>query len=687
MAIGTGSWDFEILAADGVTWLPFAILPEIAEDGTRKNKTFTEAIASQTSQEPLSEWLEPKVQEDWSGGVGVSYDVALGLDTFSSPGYVFPAGEAQDIVVPGLYDSPSPIIAIVEFDAKLWVGQRGDGTANTGRVLASNDKTGVGGGAFFNSLNLGIGEYLRDLFVAPNQDGQLHLWATSSDVDGEHGRLHRFLSSIPGWASTAAGEFGAWGRNRTVSVWWQDEDGVGAQRLVSLSSNRGHLSYTRPGLDPMLGASWVEGVRTGMAQPGGELVAARRHVWINGRDNLFDFDELGNSPALTGYTALHQGNGVCVAYMDGYVYRSLGQGLDRVRVDQGPILQEVPGICTPGYATRSESSWTVGWPTALQPWNGGMLCAMFSLLEGRPAIYWGRDRTYAGVETANPLVWHGPFAFAADEPATVTRMGLAETEVASQTRLWVATWTTSQNASPKLAWISLPTTGSAFANLRGFGAHRYHDGQGGSGIWQRYGRLELLPDTVGDKGSEKFIYQQTIGSLNLSLQAPVTRFATYTRANPAPTSTVWGDGINIVTSPTQTYVPNQTRGNKLQVRIDFFQAAGGADPPIPAVLDSLRTTYFRAAPDVDTISVDVEYGPGVLGVANPDWGSGGLSVDAQTDALLALCRGDRTTLRDRNDARWTVKLKHALPRVSTLTDTEYGKRLAARLVIAKLARL
>jgi len=568
-------------------------------------------------------------------------------------------------------------------ESALFVAQLGDGTANTGRVLVSSDKTGTGAGAFANSLNLGANEYVRDLFVAPDHNGSRFLWATSGDENADNGRLHQYDAGTGIWTSTAAGEFGTWGRNRTVTVWWQDEEGVGAQRMVTISSNRAHIAYTRPGLDPMDGASWIEGVRTGSHQPGGELVAARRHVWLNGRDNLFDIDELGNSPAMTGYTALHQGNGLCCAYLDGFVYRSLGQGLDRVRVDQGPILQEVPGICTPGWGTKSESEWTVGWATALHPWNGGMLCAMFSLLQGRPAIFWGRDRTYAGVDTANPLVWHGPFAFAPDEAATVSRMLISETALPSQTRLWVATWTTSQDAAPKLSWISMATSGSVFANLRGFGRHRYANGAASS-IWQKYSRLELLPDTVGDKGSEKFIYQQTVGSLNLGTPTDATKLTSYTRADPLPTDTAWGTGADIVDTPTQTITPAQTRGHKIQQRIDFFSPQGGATPPIPAVLDSLRTTYFRAAPDVNVISLEVEYGPGVFNFRNADWGSSGLSVDAQTEATLALCRGDRTTLRDRQDNRRVIKLKQSLPRITTLTDTPYGKRIAAKLVIADL---
>lgn len=685
MSISTGSADFEIQALDG-TWLPFSLLPEVADDGTRKPKTFTSAIAAQTSDAPLSEWLEPKVQEDWSGGVGVSYNIALGLDTFSSPGYVFPGGASADVVLPALHNSPTPVIAIAEFVDKLWVGQKGDGTASTGRAMVSSDKTGVGAGAFANSLLLGAGEVLADLFVAPDHDGNLRLWAASSDLNGDNGRLHNYDNGTGVWISTAAGEFGTWGRNRTVSVWWQDEDGVGAQRMVTLSSNKGHISYTRPGVDPMLGSSWVEGVRTGTAQPGAELVAAKRHVWVNGRDNLFDFDELGNSPALTGYPGLHEGTGLCCAYLDGFVYRSLAQGLDRVRVDQGPILQEVPGICTPGWNTRSESPWTAGWVTSLLPWNGGMLCAMYSLLESRPAIYWGRDRTYEGVETGNPLVWHGPFAFSATEEGGVTRMGIAQSGTRSRMRLWVSTWSTSQTEAPTLSWISLPTVGSAFVNLRGLGVHTYADGAGSS-IWQTYSRMELLPDTVGDKASMKHIYQQAVGSLNLGNPTAATKLVSYTRSDPSPTETAWGSGTDITSGPTAIITPATTSGNKIQQRIDFFSPQGASAPPVPAVLDSLRTTFFRAAPDVDTWTLEVEYGPGVFGLRNNDWGNNGLSVDDQTEKTLELCRGDRTTLRDRNDQRYSIKLKHSLPRVTTLTDTPYGKRIAARLVIAKLAVL
>jgi hypothetical protein len=694
MPAGTSATaDFELQAPDG-TWMPFSLLLEVNREGVRQPKSFSEAIAAQTADAPLSEWLEPFIRESFAGGIGIDYDVALGCDAFTSPGYVFPGGAATDVVLPAASNSSSPIVAFAELQDSFWCAQRGTGAAGTARLMVSTNKTGTGSGAFQNGLQLTAGEYFRDLLVAPDHQHVLRLYATSSDVDGNNGRLHRWLGGAANnWASTPLpgqpGSFGANGRNRMVSVWWQDQDAVGAVRLVTLSSNAGHISYTRPEQDPMDALSWIEHVATGTSQPGGELVAARRRVWINGRDNLFDLDELGNSPALTGYTALHEGNGQCVAYHNGFVYRSLGQGLDRVDVSDSGVLQEAPGLCTPGYLTRAESGHLVGWATALQPWNGGILCAMFSLIHGRPGIYWGKDRREVGVETPNPLVWHGPFAWAENEAATVTRMAISETPLPSLTRLWAATWTTSQNAPPKLSWISLPTSGGAFANLRANGSHRYARGAPGSGsIWQQSSQLHLLPQTLGDKGSVKHLYQHTYGSLNLSRPDTNTQLRVYTRADPPPDSLEWGAAASVTESPTQTITPTDVvSGNKLQHRIDLFSPQGDATPPIPAVLDSIRTTCFRTAPDVDTWTLDVEYGPGVIQLTGGDWGNRGISVQQQTDALLEVCRGGRTILRDRSDRRWSVKVKHALPRVRQMTNGVYGERMQARLVVANLGQL
>lgn len=675
----SADWDFEIQALDG-TWLPLMLVLQADEHGVRQPKEFAEAIAAAATDEPLSEWLDPRPQESWFGGIGIDYDVAPGCDTFTSPGYVFPGGQAVDVAVTTSQNTASPIVAMTEFNSMFWVAQRGTGVASSARVMVSTDKTGVGAGALINSLNLGVGEYIRDMTVAQDGNGNLRLYVSSSDVDGATGRLHAHDGTA--WTSTAVNAFAANGRNRMAAVWWTDQDGITGQRLVAISSNHAHISYTKANSNPMIPSNWIEGVRTGSAQPGGELVAARKHVWINGRDNLFDINEVGESPSLTSYTPLQQGNGLCVAYLDGWVYRSFGQGIDRVRVDQGAVLQEAPNICTPGWGTKAESPWLIGWATALLIWNGGLLCATHSVIESKPAIYWGKDRSHIGVETPNPLVWHGPFAIG---PAntTVSRMAITEIGLTNEVWLWAATFLTDQASAPTLARISLPGAGGAMANLRGGGAHRYADGAG-SGQWQPYSRLELLPDTVDDKAATKHIHQITYGTLNLGSPTASTRLEVYTRADPVPGSGAWGSAQTVAVSPTASVTPVAASGNKVQNRVDLFSPSGAATPAKPAILDSIRPEYWKTVPDVDAWTFDAEYGPGVVSLSNMDWANRGLSVDAQTDALLALCRGGRTVLRDRQDRRRTVKVKHALPRKTTLIDGPYGKRMTVRLTLADL---
>lgn len=677
MPLTTADADLVLTATDGVTELPLMLVLEHDDKGIRQPKRWDEALDASDANTPLQEWLEPVVQEFWFGGVGVDYDVALGLDTFSSPGYILPGGAAFDVDLPASGNSNSPINDIVEFDGDVWVAQQGSTTV-AGRVIRIVDGTA----APANSLTLTVGEYVRGMIATHDDDNNAILLVGSTDVNGASGRLHMWDGSGL-WTSTAPGAFGGAGRGRMAQVWWETEDGLGGMRLVSVASNRGHISYTKPNSDPMDPASWIDFVATGSTQPGGDLVAARRHIWYNGRDNLFDLDEQGNSPALTSYTPLHQGNGLAVAYLDGYVYRSLGQGLDRVKVDAASVVQENPGLCTPGYLTRSESPWTTGWTTALLPWNGGLLCATYSLQMSRAAIWWGKDRNVVGVETPNPMVWHGPYAINSEQ-STVSRMLATDISLSSETRLWAATWTTSQAAPPKLSWISLPTTGGALSNLRTSGAHRYADGAG-SGVWQPFARLETLPDTAGDKASMKHINDVAIGSLGLGDPDEDTRIEVSTRADPTPSQTTWGSAQTVDTSPTETFTPDTLSGNKIQHRFDFYSPSGAATPPKPAILDSIRTTYFKISPDVDTWTFEVEYGEGVGALSNSDWGNRGQSVEWYTDRLLELCRGGRTTLRTRDDRRWVVKVKHLLPRASTLHEGQYGRTVRARITMAKLS--
>lgn len=676
MPITSSVADIELI--DGSTVLPLMLVRARKSDGSEADEPITiqEALVASGAGAPLSEWLEPHIIEDWSSGIGLAYDVALGCDTFSAPGYVFPGGAGVDVTLPATNTSGTQLVAFADYGGDLFVAQRGNGTANTGRVMRS-----VGGtAAFADSLLLGAGEYLKDLLCAANGAGAYRLFASSSNVTDGSGRLHAWDGAA--WTSTAALAFGTNGRNRMVRVYWEGEDGVGDWRVVTYADSNGHISYTRPGGDPMTPADWIEGVKVGGGEAMDLLAVARRHVYLVSPENTYDLDELGNSPALTSYTPHHRGNGRACIYFDGFVYRSLGTGLDRIRVDQGPILQERPGLCSPGWATKAESEWLTGYATAFATYLGGLLVATFSAPLSSAGIFWGVPREINGVETPNPMVWHGPYAVS--QPGVdVTKMHVTSTDnTPSSTRLWVAVFPNTQVDPPTLSWISLPSPSGAMADIRGGGGHTFATGAG-SGMWNRTCQLWGLANTFKDKGSVKEIYQHTVGSRGLGTPAG-TKLTIYSRSDPAPASVAWGTGRDITVGPTEDSTPAVTRGNKIETRIDLFSPGGTASPPKPAILDSLRTTVWRTAPDLDTWTFDVIYGDGVYGLSNGHWPSQSRDVTWTTNALIAMCRAGRLTMRDRQGQRWSVKLKHVLEREASHHDGIYGKTMRARITVAVL---
>lgn len=677
MAQTTSSADLEILAADGSTWVPLMLAAIYDTDGNPQAKTLNESLVASDSDAQLSEWLESVVKEDWSGGFGIDYSAAIALDTWSTPGYVLPEGACTDVTVNATQNSASPLVAFCEFGGDLWIAQQGTGVSNSARILRSSGGTG----ALSNSLNLaGAGEYMRDLLVADDGSGNKVLWASSSSVTGASGCMHKWDGSS--WTRTAVGDFGTWGRNGMKAVFWVDEEGIGATRIVTASSNQGHISYLRPYGNPMTPADWVEGVRT-TATTRVELAAARRHVYMRDLANVYDLDEQGNSPALLSENTTYYGTGPAVEYMDGYVYYSHGTGLARVRVDQGAVLQEAPGTSSPGYLTPTKSPYATGYCTALLPHQGFMLAAMYCPVTGVPVVFRGRDASLTAVTTPNPMVWHGP-TVVGSEAAVITRMHVSTLAATpSQTRLYLASWHTNQVSFPKLAWISQPSVAGPIADIQAGGSHRYANGAG-SALYNRTSRFEALPDTVGDKASAKFAYQHSYGTEGLN--DPVgTKLTVYQRFDAAPGSSSWGAGTDIPTGPAYDLTPTTSlSGNKFEQRIDFFSPNGGSTPPKIAILDSLRSTFWRTAPSFDSWTLDVEYGAEIVDLHGVPWKNSGRSVQWVTDALVALCRGGRTKIRDREDHQWYCKLKQRLPRSSDLHEEEYGRNTTARITLAIL---
>jgi hypothetical protein len=215
------------------------------------------------------------------------------------------------------------------------------------------------------------------------------------------------------------------------------------------------------------------------------------------------------------------------------------------------------------------------------------------------------------------------------------------------------------------------------------GGHTFATGAG-SGTWQQTSRLEGLATTVGDKGSVKHVHQVTVGSLGLGDPTTATKLTVYLRADPAPASSAWGTGSNVVSGPSFDLTPETTSGHSLEGRVDFFSPSGAAVPPKPAILDALRTTYWRTAPDLETWTFDAEYGDAVVGLGSGPWPAQGRSVEDTTAQLIAMAQGGRMVMRDRQDQRWSVKVKHLLERETRMTEGPFGKTVKVRITVAIL---
>jgi hypothetical protein len=673
----TSAYDLEFLAADGTTWVPVMLARPRGEDGgviEGAPVSIQEVLAASDADLQVSKRLIPVIQEDWSGGVGISYVEAPGVYT-RTPGYACPAGAATAVTVHATNNSNSLIVAFEEYGSDLFIAQTGTGAANSGRIMRS-----VGGtGALSNSLNLGANEYVRDLLTFDDGTGTF-LYASSCDATdpnpGANGRLHKWDGAS--WTSTAAGTFGTYSRQRLCKVYWVTEDGIGDWRLVTISGSK-TISYTKPGADPMLAASWVEGVRIKSGANLLRLAAARRHVYVTAGDGVFDFDEQGNSPSLTGYSGrlIHGANGLAAQYLDGSVYSGLGQGLDRINVENQGVLQENVGQCGPGWGTRAENRWR-GWTTELATDQGCVVDAIYNPSTQEAAIFWGKDRAIVGTETPNPLVWWGPEIVVTGgyKVSAMRSMAVANDDL----RFFVAAWSSS---TPILFWVSLPISGAPMQDMISGGKHRFATGTAvtvGSGTAQPYARIQLNDEGFGDENALKIVHKHGIKSRGLA--GGTTKLTIEERADPAPGSTSWTSTTDITTSPQQSITPSSVvSGHTIERRISFVAPSGTATPPVVPVLQAVRSLAWRVVPSFGVRALPVEYGDGVLNRDNAHDDT--FSPDDITASIAALIEtGGRTTLRDPLDKRWTARLEQVLDRTETLgTDGPYGKTVRAILEI------
>lgn len=679
---GGMSHDLELLLADGSTWLPLMLAQPRGADGTPIEgapKTLTEVLAAAEDDLAFSKRLTANVQEDWFGGVGVAYNVAPGVYT-RTQGYALPAGAATQVLnVSVAGSSSSRIVAMLDFtdtrSRAIWMAQVGDGTANTARILRWTSA-----GSFSNDYSLGAGtQYFRGLEVFDNGSGTKVLFASSSNsatyAAGTTGYMHKLEGGV--WTQSAAMS----GRNALAKVRWTDQNNISSWRLVAIDGP-GTIAYTVPDADPMDPADWVEGVPIDSAGLF-TLTAARRHLFVGGLDGCFDINELGESANLTTYMErqIHPYNGTALQYHDGYVYISNADGLDRIRVEQQGSLQENPGQCSPGWGTRAEHEFR-GHTTAMCVDQGWLVNATYNDSTLRAAIWYGRDRQIVGVETPNPLVWHGPEIFGSED-YLVTAMLPSDVGFTAGRKLWIAASPYNVPGPAWLGYVSLPLAGAPVDDLISGGLHRFATGSG-SGTWNATSRLHLLDEGFGDRTSLKILHQhamETRGPLSST-----TKMTLETRADAAPGSTTWTTSDDITASPQQSVTPaTVVSGYRIGRRISFVNPSGGATPPIVGVLDAMRTTAWKVQPSFGVRVLEVEYGDGVADQSGGTQRAETFDPDWISEQLLALPAAGRTTLRDRQGKRWTVHVEQVLDRTETLADGTYGKTVRAQMELNVIA--
>lgn len=669
----SGAYDLEIEKVGG-GWIGLMLAERLSATGDSLPKQLSAVLAGVASDTPIGKRLVPVVQEDWSGGVGIDYDVAPGVYT-RSPGYACPAGAAHEIPLP--LGNAGGIAGWAELNGVLYVAQSGTPSVG-GRVLRVVPGATLGAATLTQIVSFPVGEYVRGM-AAYNGTGQPLLYISTSNGGLGNGRLVTYDGATVGGGSFA---FGTNGRGALARVYWVTEDNVGGPRLVAISGPY-KIAYTLPFADPLLASSWVEDNLVDTVYQLSDIKGSRTRVFLASRDGVRDFTAMGETPNLT--VDLEQmplpGNADAIQYHDGYLYYSTSQGLNRINVDSS-LLDENPGACAPGLFTRTEYAGH-GPCTAMTIDQQYLVAAMFDTVTRQTSIYWGKDRRIVGRDSPNPLIWYGPEVLLTSD-YRVTKMHVSSSS--GQLALWIGA-IGDVSGTPKVAAVSLPMAGAPIQDMVSIGTHRFTTGQAG-GWLQPYSRLIDIDQTWDDKVAKKLIHEHGFGTRGLSITRAQddaltndglgTKLVSYTRADAAPASEAWGTGADVTISPAQTVVPAATvSGHKIGRRIDFISPSGAATPPKMALLDALRTTAWKVEPTFNVLTPLVEYGEGVFTRENS---MDQEDVDAKTAALEAVM-ANRTTLRLPDGKLYTIRLEQVLDRDETIVETGQHKHVQARLEI------
>ena len=322
-----------------------------------------------------------------------------------------------------------------------------------------------------------------------------------------------------------------------------------------------------------------------------------------------------------------------------------------------------------------------GFTSALATDQGWLVNATYSQITGQASIWYGVDRQKAGIDSPNPLVWHGP-EIQGNQDLFVWKMRATTLGAAGGMRLWIAATPGASAGGPWLGYVSVPVNGSPIQDLAASGVHRFATGSG-SGAWNATSSIRSMPLSGADKGANKIIHTATYGTRGLDV-ASGTKLTTYLRGDPAVGSTSWGTGSDVTVDPTTSVTPaTTTAGHKIEWRANFVSPSGTATPAKVGLLDAVRIEWWRIVTAFRVYTLDVEIGDHVY---NRENGTDATKSPEEIVTLLkALTEAGKTTLRLPDDSRWSIKLRQVLDIQHTYGSGTYGQTMRCRLQVALIA--
>lgn len=604
------------------------------------------------------------------------------------------------------------------------LGWLGNGLRPAGRLQVNSTNTIANGGSVLGSVQIGTDTYLctpRCLLRFANSDPSatptieplaadgfhvsggfrsgyqalsIALWQTGTGdpsgvglpcivvgtFNGTTGdsRMYRYIPSTDNWRESAVLGMRCY---KLETVYWTDEGGTGAERLVIATADN-ILRHVIRGTDALDPTQWVTPIDVGTTVYDFKgLAATPQHIWALKQDGIWDIGPL-RAANVTPYWKDRPASQTAIdakVYGD-YLYVARDFTLDRYPVSQDGIQQRVPSECAPAFGTQDGHPCR-GYNTALAVHEGGLLDAVYNpdlkttyVMRGFPKQSWK-----GGSE--NPLEWHG--AEAVIEPVAgvgfqCTHLRVGSPAVAGgsalpalATYLWICVVASATPGNIDIWYQPLPTSAGPVSLALN---------AGGSFASNPTADYILTGQDWDDDNADKYIRRSDMRS---QLASATRTHALYSRTDAADPTTITQIGTwtleGTATANSAKILPTPpTSGKTIWYRVRATTPSPYTTAPIFQSL-SPRAAVVRETYEKQTLYVLLERGVdlrnGVPDVRNPD------SIAA---SVVALSNTGYQTYIDPKGNSYTVLVGQDISFVRTHVEGR-DWRWVMRLSVSKVA--